>query len=71
MVKGLFFVTLPRASPPIIAVPIGLVDPPTLTMLVDSKESDNADETAPGCLAGGGDPSPFAVEADPPGTDIV
>ena len=50
--------------PPIIAAPIDLVGPPTLTMLVGSKEFDIADEMAPGRLAGGGDPPPPAVEAD-------
>ena len=67
MVIGLSIFTLPHALPPIIAVPIDLVDPPTLIRLVGSNEFDIADETAPGRLEGGGDPAPPAVEADPPG----
>ena len=57
--------------PPIVAAPIGLVGPPTLTMLVGSKEFDIADETALRCLEGGGDPPPPAVEADPLDTDVI
>ena len=43
------------------------MDPPVLT----TEGFDIADEAAPGCLAGGGDPPPPAVEADLPGADVV
>ena len=42
------------------------MDPPVLT----TEGFDIADEAAPGCFAGGGDPPPPAVEADPPDTVI-
>ena len=71
LVNGLSVVTLPHVLPPIIAAPVGLMDPPTLTMLVGSKEFDIADEAALGCLEGGGDPPSPAVEADPPDADVI
>ena len=43
------------------------MDPPVLT----TEGFDIADEAAPGCLAGGGDPPPPAVEADQPDADVV